>query len=82
MSYQVNLIKSKVTGNYHFVGSIPVQLARLNKDGKELNQQQSTNVCQASNPTMISKTRVFKSVKSAIEAAKKYGINEKDIIIS
>jgi len=61
-------------GTYSFKGTIPVQLAWINKDGTELTNEQAAEVARANYPAMLAKTRVFQHPEDALEAAKKYKI--------
>jgi hypothetical protein len=67
----VHILKNP-KGTYSFKGTVPVELAWVNKDGSELNTEQAKEVARANNPAMIAKARVFRSSKEALKAAKKF----------
>jgi len=60
-------------GTYSFVGNVPGDLAYVGKDGKPLSPEQKKRLKGASNPSMIAKSRSFKSKEEAQAAAKSLG---------
>lgn len=76
--FQLSLIKNPA-GTYHFVGSVPVKLGWMNKDGSELSDKEAKELVKSSSPGMLGKSRVFKTSKEALAFAKKMGIKAKDI---
>jgi len=64
-------------GTYHFVGTVPVKLGWVNKDGSELSDEEADKVVSANNPAMLAKTRVFKNENDAKKAAKKLKVKIK-----
>ncbi len=81
MTLGIHLMKNPA-GTFSFVGSIPVQLVWLNKDGSELTDPQAKQVARANTPAMLAKTRVFPTIAEAITVAGHYGIASAEIKIS
>ena len=78
-AYKVHMIQYP-TGRFGFAGwRVPVSLVWVNKDGSELTEQQQMEVARANTPAMLAKTRSFKTIKEAVQAAKKVGIRKNEI---
>jgi hypothetical protein len=70
------VLQKHPSGNWGFVGSVPVPLYWERKDGKPISPEEAKDLTQSSNPSMFAKTRgikqrVFKSKEEALKAAKK-----------
>jgi len=72
-NFGVHVIKNPA-GTFSFVGSVPANLVMMNKDGSELSKEQADKVAKASNPGMLAKSRVFKTMADAEKAASKMGV--------
>ena len=67
--------------NWSFVGRVPMSLGYTEKDGSPLKSETMDELQYASNPSMIAKTRSFKSKEDALKAAKKLKISTNKIQI-
>jgi hypothetical protein len=70
--FEVPMIQH-ASGNFSFVGRMPVWLNWTNKDGTELTEEQAQEVAGCNMPAMIAKSRTFKTVTEAEKIANKYG---------
>lgn len=80
MTFRLSVIKNPA-GTFHFVGTVPLDLAMVNKDGSRLSPEEARRVAYHSNPGWISKTRVFRTVEEALQAAAELGISMEAIDI-
>ena len=78
-NFGIHLMKNPA-GTWSFVGSVPVELSYFMRDGSELGAEMIKKI-QRHGPGLFKGvgTRVFKTSKEAIKAAKKAGVKEKDI---
>lgn len=67
-------------GTYSFVGSVPAELGYTEKDGSPLTSKTKKDLQHASNPSMIAKSRIFKTKDEAVLAAKKLGYSINSIV--
>lgn len=78
MNLGIHLSKNPA-GTYSFSGTVPVRLARTNKDGSRLNDEEVRLVSQSCMPALHSKCRVWDSKEDALRAAEYEGIKRTEV---
>jgi hypothetical protein len=71
-NYQLTLIKNPA-GTFSFVGTVPVKLGWLRKDGEMLTDDEVKQLARAQMPALLAQSRVFKTATMALHAADELG---------
>ena len=79
MNYPLCLIQNP-NNTWSFVGRVPVKLGWLTKDGHEVDDELAKKISAANVPSMIAKSRVFKTLEEALAEAKKMGLEVDQVL--